>query len=421
LFGVGLVISQLAARAREQAEAAQHRQAETALLYSLSRDMAEAEGLPDILQVVMNDIGQTFKRDAIIFLPVAGGEPALQQIGPGNVQPIDEKELAVAAWSFEHGEPAGRGTETLSASIARYLPLKTGNGVVGVLCIRPREAGQRLAPEDLRVLEAYASQAAVAIERAQLAEQARQAQFLQVTEQLQAALLNSISHDLRTPLVSITGVLSSLEEDGRLMDEDLFRRLVTTARADAERLNRLVGNLLDMSRLEAGALRIKKEDNDVQDVIGVALEQLGNRLTERKVLVHIEPDLPLVPIDFVLIVHALENLLDNAVKYSAPQSLIEVEAGLAADNRLQLRVCDRGIGIPTGDLERIFQKFYRVQQPDNVSGTGLGLSISQGIVAAHGGRIWAENRAGGGAIFVISLPLAAGAVQAPNQFEEKPV
>jgi two-component system sensor histidine kinase KdpD len=416
LFAVGLVISQLAARAREQADAAQRRQAETAILYNLSRSLAEAGGLDEILKVVIENTSQTFKRDALIFLPEPGQAQRLRQFGSPAGSPLDENEMAVAIWSFEHGEPAGRGTETISASDARYLPLKTANGVVGVLCVKPLEAGQRLPPEHLRLLEAFASQAAVAIERARLAEQAQQADLLKATEKLQAALLNSISHDLRTPLVSITGVLTNLEEDGQVMDEDMFRRLVTNARHDADRLNRLVANLLDMSRLEAGALRLKDEANDVQDIIGVALEQLSSRLGDRQVVVAVEAGLPLAQVDFVLIVHVLVNLIDNALKYSSPDAPVEVDAR-RRDGWVQIVVRDRGVGIPPGDLERVFEKFYRVSNPANVSGTGLGLSISKGIVEAHGGRIWAENRPSGGAAITLSLPLhaAAAAVSGPAE------
>jgi two-component system sensor histidine kinase KdpD len=254
-------------------------------------------------------------------------------------------------------------------------------------------------------MEVYASQAAVAIERAQLVEQTRQTQVLQATEKLQTALLNSISHDLRTPLVSITGVLSSLQDDG-VLDEAARRNLIDTARGEAERLNRLVGNLLDMTRLEAGALRMKQEPCDLQDVIGSALERLSERVADRPVTLHSDPDLPLIPMDFVLIVQVLANVLDNAIKYSPPAAPIEITASYVGAFA-EIAVADRGVGIPHDDLARVFDKFYRVQNPNNAGGTGLGLSICKGIVEAHGGFIVAENRTGGGTIVTIGLPLAA--------------
>ncbi|MCI0475517.1 MAG: ATP-binding protein, partial [Anaerolineales bacterium] len=248
------------------------------------------------------------------------------------------------------------------------------------------------------------SQAALAIERAQFAEAARQAQVLQETEKLQGALLNSISHDLRTPLVSITGTLSSLQEDAVQFDAATRQSMIETAYAEAQRLNHLVGNLLDMSRIESGAMRVRQEWCDVQDVIGSALDNLGERIHERQVSVDLPATLPMVPLDFVLIVQVLVNLLDNALKYSPPRSRIEVSAQVTA-LILEIKVADRGIGIPSEDLTRVFDKFYRVQRPDGVKGTGLGLAICKGIIEAHRGKIQAENREGGGTIVAIQLPL----------------
>jgi len=256
----------------------------------------------------------------------------------------------------------------------------------------------------LRTLDAFANQIGLAIERASLAEQARQAELLEATDKLQSALLNSISHDLRTPLVSITGALSSLADDQLMLDEAARRSLIETAGEEADRLNRLVGNLLDMTRLESGAMHIKFDACDIQDLVGAALEDLGSRLGDRPIQIDIPPELPLVHLDFVLIERVLVNLVDNALKYSPPNTPIEIKAHLAGAF-LEIDVADRGTGIPQEDLNRIFDKFYRVQRPDNVSGTGLGLSISKGILQAHGGFIAAENRPSGGTMITISIPL----------------
>ena len=270
-----------------------------------------------------------------------------------------------------------------------------------MLGVRPVDPSSYLAPEQRRLFEAFASQAALAIERAELAEQARQAQLSQATEELQRALLNSISHDLRTPLVSITGTLTNLEEDGACLDEPAQRSLIAMAREEAERLNRLVGNLLDMTRIEAGALRATEEPCDIQEVISAALDRLGSRLEGRPVTV--EAPSVLAPMDFVLMVQVLFNLLDNALKYSPSGTPIDVEAKVI-DSTLEISVLDRGYGVPPEDLERIFDKFYRVHRPAGVSGTGLGLAICKGIVEAHRGRIWAQNRPGGGTILTVALP-----------------
>lgn len=405
LLVVGVVMSTLAARAREQAAAAQRREADTAELYDLSRDLAAAAELDAILRALTGHMEQTFGREIAVLLPSADSGTRLTVRAASVNLNLDENEIAVADWVYRHGEPAGRNTDTLPAALLRYLPLKTARGVIGVLGVRgPEAAEQSLTPEQRRLMEAFASQAALAVERAQLDQQAQQAQVLQATEKLQTALLNSISHDLRTPLVSITGALSSLEDDGAPFDPATRRILIENAREEAERLNRLVGNLLDMTRLEAGAMKVRREPSDVQDVIGAALEQISPRLGQRPIRTEAPPDLPLTPMDFVLMTRVLVNVLDNALKYSPPDTAIEIRAHAAAGH-LEIAVADEGMGLPPPDLKRIFDKFYRVQRPSPESGTGLGLSICKGIVEAHGGFMAAENRVGGGAIITIALPL----------------
>ncbi len=401
LFVVGLTISSLAARTREQAEAAPRRAAETVELYALSRDLAAAASHDAIAQTVLQHVQQTFGREAIILLP--HGERLEPHAAAADFK-MDENELAVAEWVFRNGEPAGRNTNTLSAARLRYLPLKTARGRLGVLGVKGPEDGRHLPPEQRRLMEVFASQAAQAFEREHLSETARQAEVMQATEKLQTALLNSISHDLRTPLVSITGALSTLQEASLALDEPTRRTLVENAREEAERLNRLVGNLLEMTRLESGALRLRREPTEVQDLIGAALEQLGPRAGQRLIRVDAPASLPLVPLDFGILVQVLVNLLDNALKYSPPAAPIEVRAA-SADGALRLQVADRGVGIPPAELGQIFDKFHRVQHPGQMAGTGLGLSICRGMVEAHGGRIWAENRPEGGACFTIQLPM----------------
>ncbi|OGO35530.1 MAG: two-component sensor histidine kinase [Chloroflexi bacterium RBG_16_57_11] len=401
LFVVSLVVSTLTARVREQAEASIQREAETTALYNLSRDLTAATNLNDVANSIFAHIGQIFGREVAIFLP-AGQRVKTFASSPGYTP--SENELAVANWAFEHDQPAGRGTDTLPAASLRCQPLKTARGLVGVLGLRPKQPGSLLTPEQRLALDAFAHQSALALERATLVEQARQAELLQAAEKLQAALLNSISHDLRTPLVAITGALSALDEDDGSLDEETRRNLVENARAEADRLNRLVGNLLNMTRIEAGALKLAREPCDISDLIGSALEIVEGRLQGRRVEIAFSPNLPLVQLDFVLIVQVLVNLLDNAIKYSPADQPIEVGARREGDE-VQISITDRGAGIPPEDLERVFDKFYRVQRPGNISGTGLGLSICKGIVEAHGGRIYAENRAGGGARILVNLPI----------------
>jgi two-component system, OmpR family, sensor histidine kinase KdpD len=401
LLAVSLVISYLTAQVREQAEAAQRREAQTAALYELGHDLTATVGLEAVAKTIISHISQTFSRDVAIFLP-EGSQLRLYTASPGLI--VAENELAVATWTFEHGQLAGRGTETLPDASMHYQPLKTTRGVIGVLGVKPVSPNSYMSPDQRRTLEAFVNQVALAIEGARLAEQARQTELLEATEKLQTALLNSISHDLRTPLVSITGALSSLDEASPALDEEVRRNLIETAREEAERLNRLVGNLLDITRLETGVMHLHREPSDIQELIGSSLEQVGTPLKNRQVKVEISPKLPLVPLDFVLFSRVLVNVIDNALKYSPPEKPIEIKARVS-DQTLEISVADRGEGIPSEDLERIFDKFYRVQRTDNVSGTGLGLSICKGIVEAHGGSIRAEDRRGGGAIFTVRLPL----------------
>lgn len=402
LFLVGVVISQLAARASEQAQAAQQREAETAELYDLSRDLASATDLESILRALQRHLEQTFSRTVAIFLPK---ENLIQVRATSEHLRLNDEEMVVADWVYRHAEPAGRHTNTLPGSQFRYLPLKTSKGVVGVLGVgKPNTTDSDLTRAQRRLMEAFANQGAQAIERAQLEEQNRQITLLQSTEKLQNALLNSISHDLRTPLVAITGALSALDEDFVDLDEPARSALIENARGEADRLNRLMGNLLNMTRIESGAIKLHVEPGDLQDLIGTALEQLGGRAEQHQIKVEVPANFPLVPMDFSLMVQVIANLLENAIKYSPMNSLIEVSASLQ-DSKACIHILDRGTGIPSEDLSRIFDKFYRVQRPESVSGTGLGLSISKGIVEAHGGRIRAVNRQGGGTILEVELPL----------------
>jgi two-component system sensor histidine kinase KdpD len=401
LFVISLVISSLTARVREQAEAAIRRESQTSALYNLGRELTSATDLKHITEIIIAHISQAFDRDVAIFLPE--NKRILTFASSPNYEP-DENELAVAAWAFEHDEPAGRGTDTLPAVPLRCQPLKTANNIIGVLGIRPKDSRNYLTPEQRQTLAAFANQAALAIERARLAEQAQQAELLHATEKLQTALLNSISHDLRTPLVAITGALTSLDEQAENLNDEYRRSLVGTAREEADRLNRLVGNLLSMTRIESGAIKLHREPGDIQDVIGTTLEQLGKRVADHEIKVNVPEDFPLVPMDFTLIVQVVVNLLENAVKYSPKHSLIEVSAKLT-DANARIEIADRGVGIPSDDLTRVFDKFYRVQRPESVSGTGLGLSISKGIVETHRGNIYARVRDGGGTIVSVELPL----------------
>ena len=401
LLVAGVVIANLTARARRQTEAAQRRERETAQLFSFSRELSATVDPEVITGSIVEHAQKTFGCDACLFLPQDGqnGPLAAKVHTAGYI--IQAEDYQAANWVFQHGRPAGRETDNMSASPCRYLPLKTAHRTGGVLALHL--PGPIPLPQQ-RLMDAFASQAANALEATQLGEEARQTQILREKEKLQSALLNSISHDLRTPLVSITGALSSLRENDSYFDGESRWELLDGAYSEADRLNRLVGNLLDMTRLESQSLKLKRELYDVQEVIGVARSQLRHLLSGREVIIKLPPDLPLVPVDQVLIAQVLVNLLDNAVKYSPSDTPIEISAEQAGE-QIVIAVADRGVGVPEADLDRIFEKFYRVQDGNSRRGSGLGLSICQGIVESHDGTIQAQNREGGGACFIIKLPL----------------
>jgi two-component system sensor histidine kinase KdpD len=407
LLTVGLSISYLMRRIRQQTEAATRRERQTATLYALARDLAISSQIESYISAIVKRAKETFGREAILFLPDSTNKGMLKPYADLQNINVDENEMAAANWCFQHQMVAGHGTDTLPNAKARYLPLVTARGTIGVMALSAVDVISELNIEQERLLGTYVDLAAVAIEGIQLGEDVHNAQvlsqILRDTEKLQTALLNSISHDLRTPLVSVIGVLSSLQEEGMSIDDAAKKNMLQVAREEAERLNRLITNLLDVSRIEAGAMKITRQSSDVQDLVGAALEQLGSRAHSHPIVIDILPELPFVYVDFALIVQVLVNILDNALKYSPVDSPVEIK-GRQIDHEIRIEVADRGPGIPPQDLLHVFDKFYRIQRPDRVAGTGLGLSISKGIVEAHGGHIAAQNRSGGGTIISLVLP-----------------
>jgi len=401
MLAVGLVIGGLTVRLRAQAEAARLRERRIAALYAMSRDLASTRGVDELLQVALRHITEVFRCEPTVLMPEAGGHLA-PRVGASDFA-LDGNELAVARWVYDHRQPAGLGTATLPGAQALYLPLVAGRGPLGVLGVRPAERHAFDAPEQRHQLETFANQTAVAIERALLAEEAQQAQVRVETERLRSALLSSVSHDLRTPLATITGAASTILESGQRLDAGTQQELLESVREEAEHLNRLVQNLLEMTRLESGALQLRREWHPIEEVVGAALNRLSKRLAGRQVYTRVLPDLLLVPIDDVLIEQVLINLLDNALKYTPPESPISITVS-ATDRDVYVEVADRGPGLPPGEEKRIFDKFYRGERGAG-RGAGLGLAICEAIVRAHGGRIWAQNLPEGGVAFFFSLPL----------------
>lgn len=400
-FVIALLAGNLAARLRQQERLASHNAERTAALYALAHDTATAVNMDDVLATGVDQIGRVFAAEVAILLPQ--GERLEGQPHRTSTLALDEKNFAVASWVFENGKVAGRHTGTLAQASAQFLPLQTPGRTVGVIGIRTRQDAA-LSFDQEQLLETFVNQIALVIERELLDEAAEQSLMLRESERLYTALLNSISHELRTPIATIAGSASLLGAASG-GDRRVQAELVRSIQGAADRLNRLVANLLDMSRLDAGRVQLKRDWCDVGEVIGVAAGRVEECLLRRPLNIEAPPDLPLVQMDFVLMEQVLVNLLDNACNYSPPDAPITIEAHMQGD-KLRIAITDGGKGIPPGDLERIFDKFYRV--PGTATGgTGLGLSICRGLVEAHGGALTAENAPGGGARFIISLPAGA--------------
>jgi two-component system sensor histidine kinase KdpD len=358
MFLVAGILSHLTQRIRDQADSARARERRTASLYAISRELAVAQTLDALLVAAARHVREVFDGSVAVRLPSEG--------------------------------------DALS-------PAHADGGRLGILALVPNGDPNRFRdPEERQLLETFAGVIGSAIERAQLAEEARQSRLRVETEQLRNSLLSSVSHDLRTPLTVVTGAAAALLDEDAPKDSDQRRELLETIHEEGQRLNRLVRNLLDMTRLEAGALRVNKEPQPIEEVIGAALNRTEDRLHGRKVTTHVPEDLPLVPLDAVLIEQVLINLIENATKYTPPETPIEVTA-LARGGDIEVEVADCGPGVPPQDAERVFEKFYRGRE--GAGGVGLGLTICRGIVSAHGGRVWIEPRAGGGASFRFTLPL----------------
>jgi two-component system sensor histidine kinase KdpD len=324
---------------------------------------------------------------------------------------MDTSELAVAHWVYEHRQLAGLGTATLPGARALYLPLVGSRGAVGVLGMSPTDAHALESPEQLHQLETFANQMALAIERARASEDARRAEVRAEAERLRNSLLSSVSHDLRTPLASITGAASSLLEAGDQLGDTTRTELLSSIHQEAERLDRLVNNLLEMTRLEAGGVTIRREWQPLEGVLGAVLKRLDRRLSDRVVHIDLPGDLPLVPFDAMLIEQVLINILENAAKYTPAGSPIDISAA-TVDGAVRIDVADRGPGFEPGEEQRVFEKFYRGPTATG-RGVGLGLAISRAVIEAHGGRIWAEPRPGGGAVFHFTLPIGDAPPEAP--------
>jgi two-component system, OmpR family, sensor histidine kinase KdpD len=403
LFAVlAIVVSNLAGRGQTQTVTALERVRSIESLYAFSRKLAGAGTLDDVLWATSYQIASMLKVRVVLLLPENGSIALKAGYPPEDT--LDEADLAAAKWAWEKNRPAGRDSDALPGAKWLFLPMRTGRGAIGILGIRRDESGPLLRTEQRRLLDALADQGALAIERVHLVEDIDRVKRDAEADRLRSALLTSISHDLKTPLASVLGAAGALRD--LPLDTTAKADLVATIIDEAERLNRFIANLLDMTRLESGAVIPNLAPHDMSEIVGTALQRAGKILGNHRVEVNITSDLPMVMVDAVLFEQVLFNLLDNAAKYAPPKTTVRIQSWRDRSS-VRLQVMDEGDGVPAADLERIFDKFFRVRKGDQVrAGTGLGLAISRGFVEAMHGAISAANRTDrSGAVFTITLPV----------------
>ena len=420
---VALALSTLALRLRDQAELARGREARTAALHRLTRDLAGVPEAEHMGERIVQAVAETFGGPALLMLPDETGRLSVRAGATAGFGDASH-ERGVAQWAFDHDQPAGRGTDTLPSAFGLYLPMSTATGPVGVLGMRPADAGSVQAPDALRFLQTFARQAAISLERARLAAEAERARVETETERARSALLSSVSHDLRTPLAVITGTATTLLSPDAPAAERTRRELLETIADESARLGRLVEDLLQMTRLEAG-VPPRLEWVPVEELVGSALARTEDALRDHPVEVSIAPGLPLAELDDVLATQAIVHLLENAARHTAPGTPVEV-AARREDGWLVVAVSDRGPGLAPGDEARVFDKFWRAEgapeaarPPGAPAGTGLGLAICRAIVEAHGGRVEAGRRPGGGATFTIRFPASGASPEGPPAEEAR--
>ncbi len=402
MLAVALVISAQTSRIRAQAASAVDRESRTKALYRLSRRLAAQTRVFDAALAATEVAEQVFGSHVTIFLPEDGRISFRKRTS--NQLLISTAEEEIAQGVFDHGRKAGKGMERFPDAAATYIPLKGVSRIVGVMAILPGAHGETLKPDQQHLLDLFANQTALAIERTLSQNAADDARMQMETEEMRSSLLSAVSHDLRTPLASITGAATTLRSQSDKLTPEVRDELLESISEEALRLSRLVGNLLDMTRLESG-VELRRDLYPLEEIVGSALQRLEPQLAGREMSLSLPEDLPLVNVDDVLLGQVLVNLIENATKYSPPASPIEIAAE-ATPAAVQLEVRDRGPGFAPGEEKRLFEKFYRGKS-DGVRGAGLGLAICRAIVTAHRGTIEALHRPGGGAIFRIRLPLDA--------------
>ncbi|TAN46835.1 MAG: sensor histidine kinase KdpD [Methylococcaceae bacterium] len=413
MLAVAMLISHLMANVRSQAKVASHRERRATVLYAMSKELAASRSEEEIVCAAVRHLYTEFSSRNVILLPDASGRVVYPQ-GKSLSESLLGADLGVAQWVMDHDELAGQGTNTLAGAAAVYFPLSSHGAVLGVLALLPVNLRRIFLPEQRKLLDTFLALIVQAITRVRLAEQAKTSQLQMDAERLRNSLLSSISHDLRTPLATIVGSASTLaEDDGSLKPADKME-LSRAIYDEAQRMSNLVNNILDMARLDAGVVTLNQEWHPLEEIIGTVLTRLKKNFDQRPIQVTLPPGIPMIYVDAVMIEQVLINLLENAIRYTPPDSPLEISAETSSF-AVEISVADHGPGIPQGLEERLFEKFYRVRHESAQSGVGLGLAICRAIVEAHGGSIRAHNRPHGGAVFALVLPLN----QAPPEIEQE--
>ncbi len=408
---VGLLIANLTTRLRGLADAARERERRTSLLYAMSRELASARDRREVATVAVRHVHDTFECDAAILVPgpadlPVGVETIASAGSPDWLDDVGGRERGLARWTFDHGKPAGVGTQALPGSAGRYQPLSASQGKVGVLAVRPRDASSLLSTPQQLLLDTFVNQIGLALERMSLIEGQQSARLEAESERLRSALLSSVSHDLRTPLSTIAGAATALQS-GSVLDETTREELTDSIVREAERLNDLIANLMFATRLEAGGVELRREWTSVEEAVGAGLSRHREALRSRQFHTRLPTDLPLVRVDNAMLPQVIYNLVDNALRYTPPDAPIDISAWTTESNVI-VRVADQGPGLADDERSKVFLRFYRgrAARPTGTrSGIGLGLTISEGIIKAHGGRMWAEDNQPRGVAFFFSLPI----------------
>jgi two-component system, OmpR family, sensor histidine kinase KdpD len=400
---VGVLISNLMANVRSQAKVAGHRERRATVLYAMSKDLTASQSEDEIVRTAVRHLNSEFGSRNVILFPDPDGRIVYPK-APGLRESLHAADLSVAQWVFDHNEIAGQGTNTLPGAESIYFPLSNKETVMGVLVLLPVNLRRIFLPEQQKLLETFLGQIAQAVMRVRLAEQARTTQVSMEAERLRNSLLSSISHDLRTPLATIVGSASALVEDDNALRAEDKLELSRAIYDEAQRMSSLVNNILDMARLDAGTIELNKQWYPLEEIIGSVSTRLQKRFQGRRLTVDLPEGTPMIYVDTVMIEQVLINLLENSLRYTPDKSPVEIRAEVSAF-AVKISVADHGPGIPEGLENQLFEKFYRVRHEAAQSGVGLGLAICRSIIEAHGGKIQAQNRPEGGAIFSFVIPL----------------